>query len=114
MKLVYLFTLGLLLAPCIADQRDGSNGVPFLTPDPSLKTTDSFYAHSGCQYVGSSSYVLPPIFGGPAIIEEPPWMNLTEHQENLNLTTKEITAASSYELTEKQMEGIKLGEESWL
>ncbi|MCK9570412.1 hypothetical protein M0R72_15805 [Candidatus Pacearchaeota archaeon] len=102
--------------PVIAyDQREGNNAIPMLAPDPSLKTTDPFYG--GIQHPDNSgpSYQLPPIFGGPApIILD--WMNLSEHNEKLNMTTKNIVAINSYALTEDQMSraGIPVGEENYL
>jgi len=116
-----ILVLLLVLVPAMADQRDGSNGVPFLAPDPSLKTTDAFYRGAGCQYVGEEpapAYVLPPIFGGSAI--EPPenksWMDLSEHNKKISTETTTLTAKSSYELTETQMQraNLPLGQEGWL
>jgi len=116
-----LLILIMLVVPVMADQRDGSNGVPFLPPDPSLKTTDAFYRGTCCQYIGpepAPAYVLPPIFGGPVI--EPPenksWMDLSEHEKKISTETKTLTAKSSYELTETQMQraNLPLGQERWL
>lgn len=116
MKL-YLALLALFLTGTgIAyDQRDGSNGVPFLAPDPSLKTTDPFY-DGMMESVGvAPAYQLPPIFGGPAPVTVD-WMNLSEHNEKLNTSTKKITAVNSYALTEDQMvrANITNGQENWL
>ncbi|MFA5378923.1 MAG: hypothetical protein WC455_24430 [Dehalococcoidia bacterium] len=120
MKTILLILI-MLLAPALADPRDGSNGVPFLPPDPSLKTTDSFYRGTGCQYVGpepAPAYVLPPIFGGPVVEpqENESWMDLSEHNEKISIETKTLTAKSSYELTENQMQraNLTLGSEGWL
>jgi len=116
MKL-YLALLALcLIGQGIAyDQRDGSNGVPFLAPDPSLKTTDSFYGGMMPSTSLAIDPTLPPIFGGPApiIID---WMNLSEHNEKLNSSTQKITAINSYALTEDQMvrANIPLGGENYL
>jgi len=112
LALLALFLIGQGIA---YDQRDGSNGVPYLAPDPSLKTTDPFYG--GMQHPDTSgiSYQLPPIFGGPAprILD---WMNMSEHNEKLNATTKKIVAINSYSLTEDQMvrANIPLGGENYL
>jgi hypothetical protein len=122
MKIFALITLTILMAlPALADQRD-MNTLPMLTPDPSLKTTDSFYANKGCEYMGASEVsgiLLPPVFGGPmptATPEQPAWMNLTEHNEKLNSSTRYITAIDSYALTEEQMvrANVTMGDESWL
>jgi len=123
MKIFVLVALMALLAvPGIAaDSRDGSNGVPFLAPDPSLKTSDPFLANLGGQFIGqvSPAYQLPPIFGGPSILkeeqEEPEWMNLTEHNKKINNEGKTYIG-SSFDLTEDQMTraGVALGKEGWL
>ena len=115
MKL-YLALLALFLTgTCTAyDQRDGSNGVPYLAPDPSLKTTDAFYLPDQIPD-RQNDVILPPIFGGPMpVIKD--WMNLSEHNEKLNMTTKNIVAINSYALTEDQMNraGIPIGEENYL
>ena len=124
MKILEIITLALLLAvPGMAyDQRDGSNGVPFLPPDPSLKTTDAFMANLGAQYAApvtvDSGYQLPPIFGGSLPLENSTdaWMDLSEHDRKLYAGPKSITAASSYDLTEAQLAkgNVTLGAESWL
>jgi hypothetical protein len=120
MKILALAILAALLVPALAaDSRDGSNGVPFLAPDPSLKTSDAFLAAMGGQYIGqvAPAYQLPPIFGGPAPVANqtaPEWMNLTAHNEKLNATNQTIVAASSFDLTEHQMRFVPLGQESWL
>jgi hypothetical protein len=119
--IVALIALLALIVPGIAaDQRDGSNGVPFLAPDPSLKTTDRFYEGTGCQFIGgvAQAYRLPPIFGGPSILkeqEEPEWMNLTAHNKKINNEGKTYIG-SSFDLTEDQMTraGVELGKEGWL
>lgn len=122
MKIFAAIIVALLFAvPCIAmDQRDGSNGVPFLAPDPSLKTSDRFLANLGGQYIGevSEAYQLPPIFGGPMPAtesEDPAWMNLTAHNAKLN-NEGPILIGSAYDMTEDQLgrAGIKIGKESWL
>ena len=111
-----------LIVPGIAvDSRSGSNGVPFLAPDPSLKTTDPFLARLGGQYIGQASpaYQLPPIFGGPSLLkeeqEEPEWMNLTAHNKKLK-NEGVILIGSAYDMTEDQMTraGVELGKEGWL
>jgi hypothetical protein len=125
MKLILSILAALLLvASGIADQRDGSYGVPYLAPDPSLKTTDPFYAGTGCNYEGPgarSRSILPPIFGGPAPIIKPveSWWNATAtaHAEKTNGSENEVlVVANSYELTEYQMKkaNIPLGEENYL
>lgn len=101
-----LLILIILLAPALADPRDGSNGVPFLPPDPSLKTTDSFYRGTGCQYVGpepAPAYVLPPIFGGPAIEpqENRSWMDLSSH--NTKFGDISVAVGSSNDLSDSQL-----------
>jgi hypothetical protein len=119
--IVALMVLMALIVPGIAmDQRDGSNGVPFLAPDPSLKTTDRFLANMGGQYIGevSQAYQLPPIFGGPMPATEsddPAWMNLTAHNQKLNNEGK-LYIGSAYDMTEEQLgrAGIELGKEAWL
>jgi len=94
----------LFVAPVIAyDQRDGSNAIGFLPPDPSLKTTDSFYRGTGCQYEGpepAPAYVLPPIFGGPVIEpqENKSWMDLSEH--NAKFGDISVTVGSSNDLSD--------------
>lgn len=114
MKYIAITLMGLLLAGNVSayDQRDGSNGVPFLPPDPSLKTTDSFYVPLTIDL----GYQLPAIFGGPEPKTTPEfdWMNLTAHNEKLNSTTKNIVAINSYSLTEGQMRDVPLGEENYL
>jgi hypothetical protein len=117
MKLVCLLALGLLLVPVLGDQRDGSNAIGYLPPDPSLKTTDPFYL-SQPEAAGQMAlgYALPPIFGGAAPVPIVPedWMNLSEHNEKLNDTVEKIVAANSYALTEWQMRDIPLGQENYL
>lgn len=112
----------LFVVPIMAmDQRDGSNGVPFLKPESELKTTDSFYTAMGATDVsnGVIGYQLPEVFGGPHIpkvgeTNEPDWMNLTAH--NMKLGNNSIKAASSYALTEGQMirGNVSLGKENYL
>jgi hypothetical protein len=90
--------------------------VPFLAPDPSLKTTDPFYlGTSSKEQSRANAVILPPIFGGPMPVADD-WMNLSEHNEKLNSSTKKITAINSYALTEEQMAraNIKPGEENYL
>jgi len=117
MRTILIFLAAwLMVMPGIAyDQRDGSNGVPFLPPDPSLKTTDPFYAVQHIPVVLDPN--LPPIFGGPMPKpESADWMNLSEHNKKLNSTTERIIAINSYALTEYQMRraNITAGQESWL
>jgi len=116
MKLLIAILTLFLIGTCVAyDQRDGSNGVPYLAPDPSLKTTDPFYGGMMEPVGVAPAYQLPPIFGGSSpVIKD--WMNLTDHNEKLNSSTKKIVAINSYALTEDQMTkaNIALGEENFL
>ncbi len=123
MRTIFALIVLLIMAGSVSamDPRDGSNGVPFLPPDPSLKTTDNFYRGTGCQYEGpepAPAYVLPPIFGGPVVEprENKSWMDLSEHNKKIATETKVLTAKSSYELTEDRMEraNLALGQERWL
>lgn len=110
--------------------------VPYLAPDPSLKTTDPMYGNMGAEYVGPiiAGYQLPPIFQDGISVEDltggavenkslfrsdltpDAWMNTNEHDKKLNSETKHITALSSYDVTEDQMRrgNITNGAESWL
>ncbi len=116
-----ILALLLLITPCIASDPRNMHTLPMLSPDPSLKTSDPFYMGQ-CEFIDSGNvwdgYVLPPIFSGepfqPTNATPVDWMNLSEHNEKINSTTKEITAASSYDLTEAQMKDVPLGEEQWL
>ena len=111
----------LLITPGIASDPRSMHTLPMLSPDPSLKTSDPFYMGQ-CEFIDSGNvwdgYVLPPIFSGepfqPTNATPVDWMNLSEHNEKINSTTKELTAASSYDLTESQMKDVPLGEEQWL
>ena len=108
------------------DQRSGSNGVPFVPPDPSLKTTDPFYGGIMERQYGTVNGNMPstgdPWAGlsvsptGKATNDsEQSFWNLTDHNEKLG-NIGNIIAANSYDLTEGQMEraGIAPGQESWL
>ncbi len=123
----HLILILLLIAPSLADQRDGSNSIPFLPPDPSLKTTDSFYMGSGCIYLGpvpdqDGAYQLPPIFANPNEIgaelsdASGSTLNLTEHEKKMRTDALKIVAANSYDLSEDEMTAAKigLGEENYL
>jgi hypothetical protein len=117
MKLRILLAVGFLLLPALAQDPRISYAVPYLAPDPSLKTTDRFYAGQ-CEVTGGVPDIrLPPVFGGemPAS-KSSDWMNLSEHNKKLDSNTTYITAISSYELTEEQMvrANVPMGQESWL
>lgn len=122
MKLISIFLIGLLLAGLASayDPREASAGTPFVQPDLSLVTNDPFLlAKMGIQVIPLTdpSYALPGIFGGPMPTTEkaaPAWMDLTAHNAKLNATNHSIVAASSYDLTARQMEDVPLGQEGWL
>ncbi|MCK9571615.1 hypothetical protein M0R72_21875 [Candidatus Pacearchaeota archaeon] len=111
-----ILILIVLFAPALADQRDGSNGVPFLTPDPSLVTTDAFYRGTGCQYIGPgpmSAYVLPPIFGGPVIEpqENKSWMDHSAHDAkfgDISITVGSASDLSDSQLSRWQAQDVKI------
>jgi hypothetical protein len=110
--------------------------IPYLTPDPSLKTTDPLYGSMGAEYYGpvaTDGYTLPPIFDQNVdvkdLVGEPenkslvrsdlssdPWMSNKAHNVKMDSETKHITALSSYDVTEDQLVrgNITLGSESWL
>jgi len=112
--------MALVMIVSAYDQRDGSNGVPYLPSDPSLVTSDPFYKDSA-HYIGPAenpAYQLPAIFADekyePAKFNDP-WMNSrTSHVENKKIT---VIAKSSYDLPEyltNDTKNIPLGSESWL
>jgi len=114
MKVISIALLCMLLAGTVAalDPRV-SYAVPMLPADPSLKTTDPFYAPQPI----APGYQLPAIFGGPvttAPAQNTSWMNLSEHDKKLNSSTEKITALNSYALNEWQMRDVPLGEENYL
>ena len=109
------------------DQRSGSNGVPFVPPDPSLKTTDPFYGGIMARQYGTVNGNMPESSSNPwaglsvspdgkeVNNSEHSFWNMTDHNEKLG-NIGHITAENSYDLTEGQMEraGIAPGQESWL
>lgn len=102
--------VALVTVPGIAvDVRETSWGVPFLAPDPSLKTTDPFYANQGATYIGpidTASYRLPPVL--TQNISKPqtrgdPWMATGPRKSSL---TTNLTLAESSELTDAQIDKL--------
>lgn len=119
-----ILALLLLVTPGIASDPRNMHTLPMLSPDPSLKTSDPFYMGQ-CEFIDYGNvwdgHMLPPIFSGELFqptnanaTAQVDWMNLSEHNDKMNSTTKEITAASSYDLTDAQMKDVPLGEEQWL
>lgn len=120
--LIALIAIGFGLAEAV-DQRDGSNSVQFLAPDPSLKTSDSFYTARGAQSMGYTvqnginTYDLPDIFSMPLDAYHAKY-NVDEKVSDHDEKMKDIVyiANNSYDLTEYQMQraNVTLGSENYL
>ena len=128
---MYVLIALLFAVPAVAyDQRDGSNGVPFLKPDPSLKTTDPFYGgqpanqpadsmlapiFGGAASGQVSASPLPPVFGGSAPVTDE-WMNLSKHNEKISTEPITITAANMDAVPAKYANNntVAWGTEQWL
>jgi hypothetical protein len=122
-----LIALLLIAGPISAyDQRSGSNGVPYLPPDPSLVTSDTFYGGIMARQYGTVNGNLPDASdpwaglslspdGKDINSSEQAFWNMTGHNVKLQNIGK-ITAANSYDLTEAEMKraGSAPGQESWL
>ena len=108
-KLIAILCISLLSIGAVAayDVRETSWGVPFLKPDPSLKTTDPFYGNQGAAYIGPAdpAYQLPPVLTQKNIsrpeIRGDPWMasGPRKTSETLNLS-----AFSLNDLTDPQID----------
>lgn len=96
-KMIAILCVSLLSIGMVAayDARETSWGVPFLSPDPSLKTSDPFYGVRGADYirpVDTTSYQLPAVFTQSNISKPQasgdPWMasGPRKKSETLNLT----------------------------
>jgi hypothetical protein len=125
-----LIAIAILVVPSMAyDQRSGSHGVPYIPPDPSLKTTDPFYVAIMDRQYGSNSASTN------SMDNEDPWAGilnstdptkpLNSSNSSLNSTPKPIVdalpshiiqAASINDLTDAQIQaaGLKPGQGSWL
>ena len=80
MALIAMIGVGIAGA---VDVRETSWGIPFLAPDPSLKTTDAFYGARGATLIGQD-YQLPAVLTGQmdrnatakrSIFDDDPWMD---------------------------------------
>lgn len=130
MKYIYVMiaiTAIMVSAYAVSDSRV-SYSVPFNDPDPSLKTSDSFYLNKmgiDVNVAGNTNsdgqiefgdYKLPSIFEDIDEVKEG-W-NIEEREFNItdNKTLIDIKNAQAIDLTEAQMQraNISLGDESWL
>jgi hypothetical protein len=92
--------------------------IPYLQPDPSLKTTDPLYlGMMGGEVTIDLDYTLPPIFGGSIITPTPErdWMYVETRPKFMNSSDVKITANSSYDVPLDILNKyVPDGEESWL
>ena len=109
-KLIAILCISLLSIGMVAayDVRETSWGVPFLKPDPSLKTTDPFYGNQGAAYIGqvdTASYQLPPVLTQKNIsrpeIRGDPWMATGPRKTS---ETVNLSAFSLNDLTDPQID----------
>lgn len=111
-KLIAVLSLALLaigMAGAI-DVRETSWGVPFVAPDPSLKTTDPFYGGLGATILGQeSTYKLPAVLTGEMVreTEDDPWMDIDGGK---NSTETVLKLAGAGELTDPQIDKLYGGQ----
>ena len=109
--------IAMIGAGIAVDVRETSWGIPFLAPDPSLKTTDAFYGARGATLIGQeSTYQLPPVLTGKmnlnatkskSMWDDDPWM------DNLGGRSSEATVlnlAGAGELSDGQIDRLYGGQ----
>ena len=99
------------------DVRETSWGIPFLAPDPSLKTTDAFYGARGATLIGQeATYQLPAVLTGQmdrnatakrSIFDDDPWMD-TLGGKSSEATVLNLAGAG--ELTDPQIDRLYGGQ----
>jgi hypothetical protein len=118
-KMIAILCISLLSVGMVAayDVRETSWGVPFLAPDPSLKTTDPFYGNQGAAYIGpvdTASYQLPPVLTQKTLsnpqTQGDPWMasGPRKKSETVNLTAfslNDLTGPQIDRMTNVSVEG---------
>ena len=109
-KMIAILCISLLSVGMVAayDVRETSWGVPFLKPDPSLKTTDPFYGSQGAAYIGpvdTMAYQLPPVLTQKNLskpqTQGDPWMASGPRKKS---ETVNLTAFSLNDLTGPQID----------
>ena len=117
-KMIAILCISLLSAGVVAayDVRETSWGVPFLKPDPSLKTTDPFYGSQGAAYIGpvdTMAYQLPAVFFQDNLSKPQtkgdPWMasGPRKKSETVNLTAFSLNDLAGPQIDRMSNESVE-------